>query len=190
MRVIRLADSLPAPWKNGAGATRELWRHADADGMVARISVAEITGDQPFSVFPGVDRVILQLDGPTMVLHIDGQDHGIAAPRAFPGEARVACKMSGPGIAHDLNLMVRRGACQPHMRLVTAVAGQPLDIGDGQGFAAVFALGPCRLTGPEDIDLGRHDLLLITEPTALVPRQACSLVHLTMTAPARSGAMR
>ena len=71
-RLIRHADCPPVPWKNGAGTTRELWALRDAGGVLVRISIAEITGAQPFSEFPGTDRIIAQLDGPPMVLTIDG----------------------------------------------------------------------------------------------------------------------
>lgn len=181
MRVIRIADCVPAPWKNGAGSTRELWRLDDADGMLIRVSVAEITGDQPFSSFAGTDRVILQLDGPAMVLRVDGQDHEIASPFAFPGEARVTCRLSGLGKAHDLNLMVRRGAFQAGMEVISAAAGEPIRMGTAAGMSALLSLAPSRLTGTVDVDLERHDLLLTTEPCSIVPGQDGRFVLLTAT---------
>lgn len=163
MRVIRLADCPPVLWRNGAGSTRELWKLEDETGVLIRLSVAEITGDQPFSSFPGIDRVILQLDGPAMVLHVDGREQGIATPFAFPGEAGVSCRLSRPGIAHDLNLMVRRGAFQAGMEVISATGGQQIEIGTGPGLSALVALGPCRLTGAIDVGLGGHDMILATE---------------------------
>lgn len=171
MRLIRFADCTPAPWKNGAGSTRELWRQEDADGVLIRLSVAEITGDQPFSGFPGLDRIILQLDGPPMTLQVDGQDHPIAAPFAFPGEARVTCRLSAPGPAHDLNLMLRRTAFRGSMDIRSFAQGAAVSMGgDSAALSAFLALTPCILSGPCDMALAPWDLLLAERPTDLVAR--------------------
>ncbi|MEH7830273.1 HutD/Ves family protein [Gemmobacter denitrificans] len=166
MRIIRFADCPPAPWKNGAGSTRELWRLEDADGMLARISVAEITGNQPFSSFPGIDRIILQLDGPAMVLSLAGKDHHIATPFAFPGEAQVSCHLSGSGVAHDLNLMVRRDRFVPRMELETSVAGEALD----PGATAFLMLASAQLVLP-GIPVERGDLILPGAKAPILDRQ-------------------
>lgn len=170
MRVIRYLDCPPAPWKNGAGSTRELWRMEDANGVLIRISVAEIIGDQPFSAFPGIDRVILQLDGPPMVLAIEGQDHHIAAPFAFAGEADVACRLSAPGVAHDFNLMQRRAAFGGGMEIVHLGMDQAFKIGAHVGLAAFFALEPCVLLAPREVKLARWDLLLTDAPIDAVAK--------------------
>lgn len=182
MRVIRFAECQPAPWKNGAGSTRELWRKDDAEGVLARISVAEIIGDQPFSSFPGIDRVILQLDGPAMVLRVDGQDQPIEQPFAFPGEARVTCRLSAPGTAHDLNLMTRRGACTGQMTLLSLAQGAQVDLAKGGIMTGLLALSPCPLQGTEPVTLAPWDLLLTFEPLTLLAQRASRCVQLTIIA--------
>ncbi|MBL8562028.1 MAG: HutD family protein [Gemmobacter sp.] len=186
MRVIRHADCPPAPWKNGAGSTRELWCRADAEGVLARISLAEITGDQPFSAFPGMDRVILQLDGPPMRLTVEGQDHPIATPFAFPGEARVTCHLSAPGRAHDLNLMTRRGTCAGRMTLLSLAPDASLTPDPGASLTALLALTPCTLDASAPVTLAPLDLLLIPQPLTLRARTAAQCVCLTVSAPAPS----
>lgn len=187
MRVIRLADCPPVPWKNGAGATRELWRRDDAEGLLIRISVAEITGDQPFSNFPGIDRTILQLDGPEMILSMGGMDHRIATPLAFPGEARVTCRLSAPGTAHDFNLMVRRGTCRGGMVLLSPVEGERVELDATGGIAAFLALTPFVLAGAATFTLGPSDLLLSDEPAVLVSQTKGRGVLLTAGHPGPSG---
>ena len=68
-----LADLSASPWKNGGGSTREIVCRppgAGMDGFDWRVSVATIARSGPFSVFTGVDRVIvlgaegLLADGP------------------------------------------------------------------------------------------------------------------------------
>jgi environmental stress-induced protein Ves len=162
-RVIRIADCPPVPWKNGAGTTRELWAlRDDAGETVVRISIAEIRGAQTFSAFPGTDRVILQLDGPAMVLTVNGIPHPLAARArlAFPGEAQVTCSVSGPQPAHDLNLMCRRGAFQPAMARIETGSGIPMAAGAPDAITALLPLGPVTLTLPLAVSLQAHDLLV------------------------------
>ena len=81
----RLAlSSLPAtPWKNGGGTTREIAAFppgAGLDDFGWRLSVAEVERDGPFSVFSGVDRTIVLLDGAGMRLRdrntgLESADH-------------------------------------------------------------------------------------------------------------------
>ncbi|MFN9927385.1 MAG: HutD family protein, partial [Phenylobacterium sp.] len=59
--LLRAADRLAVPWKNGGGITRELavWPPgASFDDFVWRVSMAEVHQDGPFSSFPGVDRIL------------------------------------------------------------------------------------------------------------------------------------
>lgn len=184
MRVIRRADCPPVPWKNGAGSTRELWRLDDAAGFLIRVSVAEIRGDQPFSRFPGIDRVIVQLDGPPMVLSVGGRDQPIATPFAFPGEADVTCRLSAPGIAHDLNLMVRRGAFRGRMELRALTPGVPVGIGGEDALSALLALTPCTLSARAQsaappIALAPMDMVLGAAAASLTPRDAGRCVRIT-----------
>jgi uncharacterized protein len=112
--IIRMQDCPPQPWKNGLGRTREIAVHppgADGGGFLWRASVAEVDSAAPFSVFPGIDRhiVLLEGDGFTMTLD-DHQVHALRVPFepfAFSGEAQVAVALAG-GATRDFNLMVRR----------------------------------------------------------------------------------
>jgi len=115
MRVLRAADRIATPWKNGGGVTREVaaWPPgADLDGFEWRISLAEIAADGPFSTFPGVDRVLTVIQGEGLLLTVDDRMLALDAaspPLDFPGEARVAARLTDGPIS-DLNVMVRRGA--------------------------------------------------------------------------------
>jgi hypothetical protein len=84
LEVLRLAaaDARLVPWKNGRGVTRELalWprgaslARADFDW---RISCAPVDEPGPFSVVPGVERILVVTEGAGCELV-----HGPAAPRA------------------------------------------------------------------------------------------------------------
>lgn len=115
MSIIKLADCVAQPWKNGLGRTRELAVHPPGAGMddfLWRVSVAEVDSAAPFSAFPGIDRVIALLDGGGFTMTLgDGRVHALTTPCvpfAFPGEASVDVALAG-GPSRDFNLMLRRG---------------------------------------------------------------------------------
>ncbi len=109
-------DELPVtPWKNGGGVTRELACYppgASFDDFLWRVSVADVHQSGPFSVFPGIDRIIALLDGEGMLLHFeDGNTHALTQPCRpfrFRGEERLHAEVNAP--SRDFNLMLRREA--------------------------------------------------------------------------------
>lgn len=130
--------NVPAmPWKNGGGSTRELvcWPPgADTSGFDWRVSVASIAAAGPFSVFAGVDRHIMLLDGDGVQLAQSAGGEGAqpAAPApagvahslhqrwqpfAFAGDVPVDCTMLG-GPSTDFNLMLRRGRCEGSVQVL------------------------------------------------------------------------
>lgn len=112
LRLLRAHDYRRMAWKNGGGITTEIARSAGDDEFDWRISIAEIAQDGDFSVFPGIDRELMLLDGGGVELLI-GDDAAVALTQryqkhAFPGEAPVSCRLlDGP--TRDFNVMVRRG---------------------------------------------------------------------------------
>lgn len=120
MRVIRAADLVAVPWKNGGGVTREVAVHPPGAGFDAfdwRLSMADIAADGPFSVLPGVDRVLILMQGAGLVLEGVAPGAMAAGDRAeFPGEAAVTGRLTA-GPVRDLNLMLRRGRMAGEVRL-------------------------------------------------------------------------
>lgn len=181
VEVVRFADCPPVPWKNGAGTTRELWARRDAAGdALVRISIAEIRGKQGFSAFPGIDRVILQLDGPAMVLTIDGTARRLEplTPLAFAGEADVFCDADETEPAHDLNLMCRRGSYIPAMARIATLPGQPEDFGGDGTVTAILALAPCTLLLPRATKLQPLDLVVADGPVTFLTEDAGDFIRL------------
>jgi environmental stress-induced protein Ves len=122
MRILRSAEHRQMPWKNGKGVTTEIAvfpEGASVDGFDWRISMAKVPESGPFSVFPGIDRVLAVLEG-EMVLSVDGQPPETltsSSPAiAFPGDAP-----TGAVVLHevtDLNVMIRRGKFSARVRRV------------------------------------------------------------------------
>lgn len=120
---LDLATTPAVPWKNGGGTTQTLasWPPGlDLNGFEWRVSVACIAQAGPFSTFPGVDRVIMLLDGAGVRLRGDGVDHCLdtpLAPFAFSGDCPVDSELLG-GPSSDLNVMTRRGQWRARLDVI------------------------------------------------------------------------
>ena len=116
--LIPFAGLSAVPWKNGGGSTTEIAIEppdAGFDNFDWRISLATISRDGPFSLFPGVDRTLALVDGHGMTLDIDGAERLLVCDDepvvSFPGEARVEAKLNR-GATTDFNVMTRRARCR------------------------------------------------------------------------------
>lgn len=171
---IQLAAIAPQAWKNGAGSTRELAvEPPGAANFDWRLSVAEVDRAAPFSVYPGIDRVIVLLDGAGLRLRGDVAYDLIepGEPFGFAGEARIEAEPIG-GATRDFNLMLRRGAwagrvsAQRGAALLPAADAGLLFAVRGRWAAPVLGTGEALLwrTGRPALELepGDGDALLIT----------------------------
>lgn len=153
------------PWKNGRGRTHEIAVHPPGAGMddfLWRVSVAEIAEAGPFSLFPGVERQLLLLDGSGVVLELPDGCHRLSQPYqvlCFAGEAPVRCApLNGRCLA--LNVMTRRGGAEA--RLKVSHGAQP--IAEGGGLRMFFAArGEYRCGGKDGMlfELQQGDAVLV-----------------------------
>ncbi|HHL4083284.1 HutD/Ves family protein [Burkholderia sola] len=116
--MIRAADLVASPWKNGGGVTREIGAFppgAALDTFAWRVSVADVGAAGPFSRFDGVDRTLVLLSGAGMTLaEAGGAKHVLDAPLArvdFAGETAIDATLHD-GATRDFNLMTRRSAAR------------------------------------------------------------------------------
>lgn len=141
MRIIRAADYLVMPWKNGGGTTTEIAvapEGASLNDFDWRISMAHVGQDGPFSSFPGIDRTLSVLTGAGITLAFGDGDrirldrssapHPFAADRAVDG-----LLASGP--IDDLNVMSRRGRWQHRVERLTGASS----LSAGEGLLVVVA---------------------------------------------------
>ena len=159
IRHLTLADYRTMPWANGRGTTLELARLDGPEGMIWRLSIATVSEDGPFSLFPGVDRILTVIDGPGFRLEGSGMAMAAApgVPVAFPGDIAIAASgVTAPSM--DFNLMVARDRCRASL---TRLGAQPEPAVDQ---TAILALEPGAVTvGDIVIRLARHDLLLLDQ---------------------------
>ncbi|ALL64788.1 hypothetical protein K788_0002296 [Paraburkholderia caribensis MBA4] len=116
MSLIRGADLVASPWKNGGGVTREVAAFPEGaalDAFVWRVSVADVAQAGPFSRFAGIDRTLVLLSGAGMLLdETNSVTHALREPldiARFEGETAIDARLID-GATRDFNLMVRRGA--------------------------------------------------------------------------------
>ena len=86
---------------------------ADFEAFDWRVSLATIAADGPFSVFPGIERTLVLVEGHGMTLDIDGAPMLLTQAEpvaAFDGESRVEAKLSR-GPSTDFNVMTRTDRC-------------------------------------------------------------------------------
>ncbi len=132
--------------------TEEIFVYPDGnDDFLFRVSMAALTTSGPFSLFPGIDRTLILLEGKS--LRLNDQIVPLLSPVSFPGEDKIVATLEIEG--RDLNLMCRRGK----------VSGKILIFSDEAGFAEeadyclVFALSDSVTVGT--IHLKRYDSCLI-----------------------------
>ena len=178
IQQLTKADYRMMPWANGLGQTVEIFRHDDANGeMLWRLSMATVTEDGPFSLFPEVERnlTVLSGDGFDLVEHDSGIQHRAAllTPVAFAGDVVVTAKhVTAP--CQDFNVMTRRGLAKPLVSVVHKASTLPVT-GDQQ--LALFALTTSTVRSPQkEFTLKPHELLLSQQPLELLDGSLITVV--------------
>jgi environmental stress-induced protein Ves len=124
MKLLREADYVTVPWKNGGGWTKEILKvPAEANSFDWRLSLATIENAGPFSSFIGYDRTLVLVRGAGVELDFGADGKTVLrAPgqlAAFDGACQTQCTLiDGP--SSDLNLMVRREGAEARTRLIRA----------------------------------------------------------------------
>jgi environmental stress-induced protein Ves len=135
IKVLRVADRTASPWKNGDGTTYQIAAFPPESGLADfqwRVSTAEVATPGTFSSFPGIDRILMVIDGALEVTIDDSPGVRLASSSAglsFTGYQRVWGSPIG-GTATDLNVMTRRGRYTAKMAPLDAQNGMLLIFAD------------------------------------------------------------
>lgn len=131
--ILRAAERVAVPWKNGGGLTREVavWPpESNFENFDWRVSLAEVHAAGPFSSFPGVDRQMAVLAG-RLTLTIEGGESLALSPDSpplgFAGETRIVVQATH-GMVTDLNVMTRRGRFSARLQRCVVRAAQQLTL--------------------------------------------------------------
>jgi environmental stress-induced protein Ves len=123
VKIISFENLQAAPWKNGDGTTRELYRYpknSSNEEFFWRVSIADIAQSNTFSIFPGIDRIISLLHGKSIELHSSRENITSLAPfepHFFYGEEAITAKAYGKN-CQDFNLMLRRGVASGNINVL------------------------------------------------------------------------
>lgn len=156
--ITRAADLPRVPWRNGQGLTTELAMGGSPADFAWRVSLAEVAQSGDFSLFPGIDRTIMLVEGEAMVLHLPDRAHALErdVPFAFDGGLAVACTVERP--TRDLNLMTRRGTTTGTIEVLDP--GTPAVVVPGAGTVVVVVLDGRRTLDGASLDAG--DVAVLT----------------------------
>lgn len=176
LTLIRGADLVAAPWKNGGGVTREVAAFpegAGLDAFVWRVSIADVAQAGPFSRFAGIDRTLVLLSGAGMLLdetdgEHGGKTHGLTQAldtAHFTGEARIDARLVD-GATRDFNLMLRRDAAQGEVEVWRGATQRTLSADAVLLYCAQGSVSVATGDAPT-LPLETGDTLRIDKPRAL-----------------------
>lgn len=122
-RILNPDEFRTNPWKNGGGVTHEIARHAVGEGWQWRISIAEVGADGPFSLFPGMTRILTVIDGAGIdLLSADGLlEARLYRPVPFSGDFDVTARLVG-GPVRNLNLIYDANAVEAAVNVILGPA--------------------------------------------------------------------
>jgi len=172
-RVIRNADLVRVPWKNGGGITAEVAAFPEGSRFETfgwRLSMADVASDGPFSSFPGIDRTLIVVEGDGIELDVEGIVYPLDAANpklSFSGDDITTGRLlSGP--IRDLNVMTRRGQFRHRTRFVES--GVALLSEDTRAAFIVALDGPFDVTFDSTIhSLDVLDTLMLDATQDLIP---------------------
>ncbi|WP_445769382.1 HutD/Ves family protein [Rheinheimera sp.] len=158
-------------WQNGGGITHQLCRQDDEQGLLWRVSIAEVASDGPFSRFDNIDRIIMLLTGAGFSLHVVGANPQLLdtplMPFAFAGETAIHCSLIN-GAVRDFNLMTRRGAVQADLQVLTIGRTQQILVLSTQTLIYVASGSLEVVLGDQHISLAAQHTLSLKNQTGSV----------------------
>lgn len=119
--IVRFVELKESKWKNGGGITRKIASAFIDNNCLWRLSMADVTGDGPFSEFAEYERILTVVNGHGMTLQSEAEsiDASPWVPVQFSGALKIFGSLkSGP--LTNLNLMFNPDHCTAD---VTAISG-------------------------------------------------------------------
>jgi environmental stress-induced protein Ves len=150
-RHIPQSEFAEGRWRNGQGVSWEIasYKKEGAADFSWRFAKARIDSDVPFSIYPGMDRIFMMIEGGGMDLEFEGGKvlnvHEKFVPHEFSCDVPLVCKLRG-GPSLDLNLFAARGAFRAECEVISLVGSTDFNVAKTD--VVFFALdGDCELNG-------------------------------------------
>lgn len=166
MQVLRFADLVASPWKNGGGKTWEYAVHpqgAGFDDFFWRVSRARVAQHGAFSVFAGIDRTLTIVEGETMDLMMPDRHIRLdrtTPPYRFAGDVAIECRVPD-GPIEDLNVMTRRGRWTHRVERLAVTGPTALTLGGDVDLLVALAALRVTLAEHAPVDLAHGDALVL-----------------------------
>ena len=143
MRILPFSRLPVTPWKNGGGVTREIAAAHAGEGLVWRLSVADVDSDGPFSNFAGLTRILTVTGGNGMELASPaGMLHALPfQPLRFDGGLNLEARLAD-GPLRDLNLIFDPLACEGEVIFLCGPLRRNLQANPGLIHAVHVLRGP------------------------------------------------
>ncbi|MBI2719904.1 MAG: HutD family protein [Rhizobiales bacterium] len=185
MRKLTPEDYRLMPWKNSGGTTTEILAEpapqpSEARPWLWRVSIAAVTGNGPFSRFPGYDRHIMAIGGDGFDL--EGGPSGTLRvepfhPLSFSGDWPIVSRLH-KGPVRDFNLIADRAAIDSSLICERLTARRAFKAG-GATILVHVLIGRARAAPEIGRTLDREESLL------LMPGEVTTLEPLPSLAPPR-----
>lgn len=123
IRFIPQSSLVEGRWRNGQGVSWEIasYKEEGAADFSWRFAKARIDNDVPFSIYPGMDRIFMMIEGEGMDLEFEeGKVLQVLekfVPHEFSCDVPLVCKLRG-GPSLDLNLFTARGQWRAECEVV------------------------------------------------------------------------
>jgi uncharacterized protein len=151
IRFIPQSSLVQGRWRNGQGVSWEIasFKEDGATDFLWRFAKARIDNDVPFSIYPGMDRIFMMIEGQGMDLEFEGgrvlQVHEKFVPHAFSCDVPLVCRLRG-GPSMDLNLFAAHGKIKASCEVKQIAGTQQLAFENA--VTVIFDLeGDCVLGG-------------------------------------------
>ena len=179
MNIVRTAELVATPWKNGQGLTKQLMIEPAGIGFPTdpargpfhwRVSCAQVDGPNDFSQFPGYDRWLLVWKGEGLILN--GESLPPFSPLFFYGDEPTQCRLErGPVV--DFGLIFDRARIRASVEVMTI---RQTVIGHKQGTLLLFCAEKSSLINGVLMNAG--DLVRFDGPTIVDVSESSRLVIL------------
>ena len=151
IRFIPQTSLVEGLWRNGQGVSWEIaaCKQEGAADFSWRFAKARIDHDVAFSVYPGMDRIFMMIEGQGMDLEFEGgkvlQVHEKFVPHEFSCDVPLVCKLKG-GPSLDLNLFTARDKFQADCEVV--IVDGELQFNFQNQITLIYVLeGSCAVAG-------------------------------------------
>lgn len=146
-----------------------------------RVSRADVAQSGDFSLFPGIDRILVLTDGGEMALALPDRTEVLALdePFSFDGALPIGCTVDRP--ARDLNVMTRRGAATANLTVWNrAASDDPTVVGAADHVVLVVLEGTVDLSGGTDATLAAGDVAVGAEQVSLTGSARVAAAQITL----------